>query len=262
MAARYDGLLSKPPEFLLLLLYIATVPLMSFFHLTLGGQVLLLCDFIFVLVGLASLPALFRRALRPGIFEAFLVFYLAATLVSTLLSGAGYLGVVKVAYLACVAGLTRWIVQRSSEAAVTAWMVGTSMAVIGCFLGVATFYLGWSSHVENPLLSHYGTLPAGPYPRVNSLFFNANMLCNYLIVGAALAWYRGYQKFLAGIIAASLFTLSSGWGGMALVLGLCARRLRGAVAAGVVLALLSLGLVVVSPSALLEGDLARIIHKP
>ena len=255
MTARLRALLRKPPEFVLLLLYIATVPVMSFFHLRLGGQALLLCDFIFVLVVLASLPELFRRALRPGIFEAFLVFYLAATLVSTLVSGADYLGVVKVTYLVCVAGLTRRIAQRSPEAAVTAWLVGTGMAVIGCFLGVATFYLGWSSHLENPLLSYYGTLPPGPYPRVNSLFFNANMLCNYLIVGAALAWYRGYRKSLTGIVAASLFTFSPGLGGMALVLGLCARRVRGALGAGVVLALLSLGLVVVSRPALLEGDL-------
>ena len=103
MAARLRTLLSRPPEFLLLLLYIATVPLMLFTHLRLAGQALLLCDFIFVLVVLASFPALFRRALRPGIFEAFLVFYLAATLVSTLVSGAGYLGVVKVTYFVCVA---------------------------------------------------------------------------------------------------------------------------------------------------------------
>ena len=55
MTARLRALLRKPPEFVLLLLYIATVPVMSFFHLRLGGQALLLCDFIFVLVVLASL---------------------------------------------------------------------------------------------------------------------------------------------------------------------------------------------------------------
>ena len=255
MTARLRALLRKPPEFVLLLLYIATVPVMSFFHLRLGGQALLLCDFIFVLVVLASLPALFRRALRPGIFEAFLVFYLAATLVSTLVSGAGYLGVVKVAYLVCVAGLTRRIAQRSPEAAVTAWLVGTGMAVIGCFLGVATSYLGWSSPAENPLLGPWGNVPAGPYPRVNSVFLNANMLCNYLTVGAALAWYRGYRLFLVGIVTASLFSFSPGLGGMALVLGLSARRFRGAIAVGLVLAVLSLGAILISPAALLEGSL-------
>ena len=158
-------------------------------------------------------------------------------------------------YLVCVAGLTRRIMERSPETATTAWLVGTGVAVIGSFLGVVTFYLGWSSYLENPLLGHYGTLPPGPYPRVTSLFFNFNMLCNYLIVGAALAWYRGYRLLLTGIVAAAFFTFSPGLGGLAAVLGLCARRFRGAIVVGVVLALLSLGVILVSTTALLEGDL-------
>ena len=255
MAARPDGLLSKPPEFVPLLLYIATVPVMSVFHIRLGGQTLLLCDFIFVLIVLFWLPATFRRNLRPCFFEVFLLLYLGATLVSTLLSGAGSGGVVKVVYLVCVAALTRRIVERSPETATTAWLVGTAMAVVGGLLGIATFYLGWSSYVKNPLLGHYGTVPPGYYPRITSLFFSPNMLCNYLIVGAALAWYRSSRLLLAGILSVAPFTVSSGLGGLALVLGLSARRFRGAAALGIILALLSLPAILVSPGSLLEGNL-------
>ena len=248
-------LLSKPPEFLLLLLYIATVPLMSGLHLWLGGQAVLLCDLVFVLVVLVWLPTIVRGNLCPRFFDLFLLLYLGATLVSALVAGAGYMGVVKVFYLVCVAGLTRRIAERSPEAATTAWLVRTGVVVIGSLLGVATFYLGWSSFLENPLLGHYGTLPPGPYPRVTSFFLSPNMLCDYLIVGAALAWHRGYRRFLAGIVGASLFTFSSGLGGMALSLGLLARRFQGAISIGLMVALLSLAAILVSPTALLEGDL-------
>lgn len=255
MATRLRALLNEPPEFLLLLAYIATVPVMSFLHIRLGGQTLLLCDFVFVLVVLFWLPTIFRRNLHPCYFDLFLLLYLGATLVSALVSGVGYVGVVKVFYLVCVAGLTRRIVERSPEAATTAWLAGTGVVVIGSLLGVTTFYLGWSSYVENPLLGHYGSLPPGHYPRVTSLFFNANMLCNYLVVAAALAWYRSYRLLLAGIVDASLFTFSPGLGGMALVLGLSARRFRGAAALGITLALLSLAAILVSPVALLKSNL-------
>ena len=146
------ALLSKPPEFLLLLLYIATVPLMSGLHVWLGGQAVLLCDLVFVLVVLVWLPTIVRGNLCPRFFDLFLLLYLGATLVSALVAGAGYMGVVKVFYLVCVAGLTRRIAERSPETATTAWLVGTGVVVIGSLLGVATFYLGWSSFLENPLL--------------------------------------------------------------------------------------------------------------
>ena len=156
MPARPVAPPGTPLAFMLLLVYIATVPLASFFNIRLEDSALRLlpCDFIFVLVVLASLPVLFRRVLRPGIFEALLALYLAATLVSTLVSGAGYAGLLKVAYLVSVAALTRWILQGRPEGAVSAWMVGTAMAVVGGLLGIATFYLGWSNWMENPLLGH------------------------------------------------------------------------------------------------------------
>lgn len=132
--------------------------------------------------------------------------------------------------------------------------MGTAIAVAGGLLGIATFYLGWSSF-WNPLLGHYGTVPGGYYPRLTSLFSSPNTLCNYLIVGAALVWYRGSRLFLAGILSVSLFTVSSGLGGLALVMGLSARRIRGAAGLGIILAAVSLAAVLVSPTALMEGSL-------
>jgi hypothetical protein len=56
-------------SFGLLLLYITTVPMMSVFPLRLGGQVVLLCDLVFVLVVLFWLPTALRQDLRPRPFE-------------------------------------------------------------------------------------------------------------------------------------------------------------------------------------------------
>jgi len=256
MSARSQRLPSGPPEFLLLLLYIAAVPLMSGTHISLGGQRLLPADFLFVAVVLLWFPTALRGNLLLHLFEVFLLLYLGATVVSTLVSGAGYAGVVKVFYLVAVAGLTRRIVERSPESAVTAWLAGTGAVLAGAFVGAVTFYLGWSSPTENLLLGHYGSLPPGHYPRLSSSFFGPNMLCNYLIVGATLAWYRRHRLLVAGIVGAALFTFSPGLGGMALALGQSARRWRGAAALGILLALLSLGLIVVSRVSLLEGHLA------
>ena len=81
------------------------------------------------------------------------------------------------------------------------------------------------------------------------------MLCNYLIVGAALAWYRSSRLLLAGILSVAPFTVSPGLGGLALVLGLSARRFRGAAVLGIIIALLGLAAILVSPTAVLEGNL-------
>lgn len=57
-----------------LLLYIATVPIMTVAPFRLGGQLVLLCDIVFVLVVLFWLPTAFRENLRPSSFEVLLHF--------------------------------------------------------------------------------------------------------------------------------------------------------------------------------------------
>ena len=81
------------------------------------------------------------------------------------------------------------------------------------FPGSRDLLSGLEQSRGEPSSGPWGNVPAGPYPRVNSVFLNANMLCNYLTVGAALAWYRGYRLFLVGIVTASLLASLPVWGG-------------------------------------------------
>jgi len=93
--------------------------------------------------------------------------------------------------------------------------------------GVIGFYLNWD--ITRTLLSHYGSLPAGNYPRVRSFFANANMACNFLNVVIAgltasirLGWLRPpvYLVMAVLITISALFTFSPGIGGFVLSIGM------------------------------------------
>ena len=110
-----------------------------------------------------------------------------------------------------------------------AWLTGTVVTIIASLVGILIFYLGLKTQSDNYLLSHLGSLPSGDYPRIRALFENANMMCNFLnvsIVFAFLAERLGWLKrtpariVQLGVIAASLFTISPGLGGIALSTGL------------------------------------------
>ena len=114
--------------------------------------------------------------------------------------------------------------------AVMAWIIAASVTALGSAIGLVGFYLApGSPWLDWLLLSHYGSLPPGPWPRVTSLFANPNMLCNYLVVAVCLLlaairlqWIQsrtGYALFLL-LALASVFTASPGLGGLALAVGL------------------------------------------
>src|SRR6185295_18518097 len=70
---------------------------------------------------------------------------------------------------------------------VIAWLMGTGLTVLASFAGFVLFYLGAKTQADNYFLSHFGSLPAGNYPRIHALFSNANMTCNFLNVSLILA---------------------------------------------------------------------------
>lgn len=73
---------------------------------------------------------------------------------------------------------------------VVAWLCGAIVAASAAWIAVLGFYAGDGlREAVRPLLSHYGSLPPGPYPRVRGIFANANMAGLYLLlsVGVALA---------------------------------------------------------------------------
>jgi O-antigen ligase len=147
-------------------------------------------------------------------------------------------------------------------------MIGTAVTVAGAFAGVLLFYAGLHDPAVNIALSHYGTLPTGNYPRIKSLFANANMMCNYLNVSLGLAliadrlgWLSPTKArlLLSGTWMAALSTLSPGLGGLFLIRGSWASLFASSritaklmLAGGVLVAVLGLIVTLVSPSTLTD----------
>lgn len=112
---------------------------------------------------------------------------------------------------------------------ILAWLAGTIFVLLLGVLTIFLFYFDIGQSLLNIFLNHYGTVPAGNYPRIKLTFFHSNMLCNYLSVGLLLAIAAGklgwinsvFSKILiALILLISVFTFSPGLGGIGLSLGI------------------------------------------
>ena len=62
------------------------------------------------------------------------------------------------------------------------WLIATFIVCLTGFVSVFLFYLQRDNFILNYTLSHYGSLPSGNYPRLQSTFLHQNMLANYLNV--------------------------------------------------------------------------------
>src|SRR5260221_14746477 len=213
------------------------------FNLEFGRYVLPPADFVFIVLGVAFTWAGIRRRRRVRVTPWCwtLAAYAAALVVSTAASENPRASAVKLAgelYLLGMAFLTVNYADSmpSLRRALIAWLVGTAATVAAALTGVLLFYAGRTG-ANNIFLAAYGSLPPGPYPRVMGLFLNMNMLCIYLVAGAAIllamraaGWIGDRQAtpMLAGVTIAALFTISPGLGGLCLVFGMWGWRALGA----------------------------------
>lgn len=219
----------------LFLLLIISLPLVRPFNTVIFGLLVPFTDFIFLAVLLFWLLAMIRRetGLKFDKFFIFIGFYALSLIISTIFSIQPKQSFFKLSgefYLFTLAFLTFNLVQDKIflKQLVIAWLIGTGFTVLASIAGFSMFYLGYKTQTANYFLSHFGSLPAGNYPRIHALFANANMMCNFLNVSLLLAvlaeklvwlkkiWARVLQ---IGICFAAVFTFSAGLGGMILGLG-------------------------------------------
>ncbi len=113
---------------------------------------------------------------------------------------------------------------------VRAWLVGAGLAVAVGLVQVAWFYLARALSLE-PFPCNFGRIPEGPYPRICGPFRNPNGYADFLaatvpfvvlftrdlITSARLRWAAG-----VAVAVVSVFTLSSGVGGIALAAAIAA----------------------------------------
>lgn len=258
---------------LIFLIQIVMLPLVRGFEIKVEGYPLLLIDALFPLCAVLWLAAVANKeiALKKDPFFLLLLAYWSVLLLSAVFSvdrSASFTKLLGETYLfgLCFIGFQLFSFEDFRPWVVKAWLVGTGFAVLGTAVGVALFYLGDVTQTDNGFLSHFGSLPAGNYPRVRSTFANANMMANYMnisvmMLGIAVSagWIKGVFKkiFEVGVWTAAFFTLSPGLGGLALSWSLWTRRSLFAkgkkaaagviVAAGVLTAVLFFGATLVSP---------------
>lgn len=186
-------------------------------------------DLVFLIVGAILVAAWVMRKKRVrfdrlylylGVFAAVMALS-AAFSVSPGTSAVKFAGVL---YLVGLAVLTFNVIDsaKAMKATVIVW-IGTSTLV--CLIGVVTialFYIDRSNYWHTLFLHHYGSLPVGNYPRIQSTFLYPAMLCNYLTVGVMMVlaamkldWIGKKLTVVLVILhaAAAIFTFTPGLGG-------------------------------------------------
>jgi O-antigen ligase len=252
------------------LLLVVSLPLVRPFNLTLFDMQVPYTDLIFLVSFFFWIVALIRRetSLKTDRLYIYVGLYAAAFTISTFLSvepRTSFFKLLGEYYLFALCFLAFNLVQDLwfLKHVVTAWLAGTVLTVLASFAGFTLFYLGFSDAGTNYFLSHFGSLPAGNYPRIHALFANANMLCNFINISASLAllakktgWIQRTTAIilLAGISFAALFSISPGLGGITLsvgiwffVIGSKKWYAKPALACGVVLAFAAFAATLVSP---------------
>ena len=216
----------------LFLLYVASLPLVQPFSQRFYGYLFVYSDLLFAAsAGAWLLSAITGKVQLRGhrVFGWVGVFLIAMTLAALVSEdpGRSFLKLGGVYYLAAIGWLAFNLAEDTTflQLIIFAWLAGTALTVLGAFLGVAGYYAGFDTTSSNRFLFHFGSLPTGNYPRIDSFFDNANMMANYLNVSVVIALAAGAagwisQKrsfaFVLLFIGASIFTFSAGIGGIIL----------------------------------------------
>lgn len=227
---------SVKPEQWLYLLFVVTLPFATVLELAgytgnvqIADVVLLVTGVVWLVLWLAR-----RRSIVWSPAYIFLALYAVAVTLSAIFSIRPEQSATKLVgkfYLIAIVFLTINIVTSldSLKFAVKAWLVSSGLLILLSLAGIAAFYLGFTDPLRNLVLHPiFGSLPPGPYPRIEGFFNYPSLLCNYLSISASflvLATIQGWvPRKVAVAIGISLlvvdaFTLTPGLGGIPLAVG-------------------------------------------
>jgi putative inorganic carbon (hco3(-)) transporter len=205
------------------------------FDVWIEGQSVPPMDWVFLAAALAWAIAVLRgrATIRPGRFYWVLALYWGALAISAAFSEDTESSAIKLVgetYLVGLAVLSYNLTGsvRETRRAAFAWLVGTAVTVAATLAGAVLFYAGVTDPETNVILSPFGSLPPGDYPRVRGLTIHANVLCLYLVTGCLLALALRatgrlrpslFRPLAIALGAVAPLTLSPGLGGLFLVAG-------------------------------------------
>lgn len=220
------------PSDLLLLLLIFTLPLMK----PAVSDEVIAADLLFLVLVVALGLEAVAKMRRVGWIKGFgpLLAYVACMTPSLLATGDMRASLFKLStelYLIGLAAVTAWLVDSEARfrRATLAWLAAAALVSLDGVLSLLAFASGRATWLLHDSSFIFGSLPPGAYPRLDLTFFNANMACNYLTVGFALALgarslgyfrRRTFWLLTTGIAIAALSTISPGLGGIALLAGI------------------------------------------
>ncbi len=193
-------------------------------------------DLIFLFVAILFIIAITCKKVyfQFSYFYIPLLIYLIALILSTLFSNNPKQSFIKLAgeiYLIAICVLTFNIVRSIDMLKKVGFAWFLAMIVV-CSIGTMTvisFCVFPKNSLNSFSLHHYGTLPPGNYPRIQTTFYYPAMLCHYLSIGLMILFaffelnWISLKKFLFLLFIISitlLFTLTPGLGGVALSVGL------------------------------------------
>lgn len=222
--------------FWLLWLIVFSLPFVNFPNLRKYGFPVQLTDFLFVLTGFIWLIYLVLRKnkLKFSWFYLPLGLYFISLCLSTIFSENLKTSLIKLLGNILLLGLSVLAFnlvddEKKFRQIGMAWLSATFLVCFVSFASLILFYFQRENPILLDTLSHYGSLPTGNYPRIQSTFLNPNMMCNYLnisVVFLLLAfkfkWLKREVLRIFSILFAltTFFTVSPGIGGVLLAIGL------------------------------------------
>jgi O-antigen ligase len=192
-------------------------------------------DIVFFILALFSLGLLVLRLIefRWHRFNWFLLSYLFITGISIFASDnlpGSFIKYLSEFYLTGLVFLGFNIVkdQVTMRLVVQIWLFATFLACLVGIVSIVLYYMQPDSWLLVHTQFHYGAVPVGNYPRINSTFLSASLFCNYLSVSLVFLliarkcnWIGpfAFPVIISLILINSIFTISSGLGAIALILG-------------------------------------------
>ena len=203
--------------------------------LIIGGLPAIPADLIFLVAAVLMSFAWLSGEARPRWSAGFvpLVLYFAALAISAIFAADSRTSAFKLvtqAYLMALPVLVYNLVETWDDLRrlLLAYVAGAAIvALIGVVTLILFPFFGYHSFLAWPL-HHFGTLPPGPYPRLEVTFEYPAMMANYLAlalmlvilaercgwIGRPTVWLLG-----GGMLLTALFALTPGFGGLLLMLG-------------------------------------------
>ena len=161
----------------LFLSLVFALPFVRFFSWRWQGYIVPLSDLIFLGAFPAfALAVLFRQIdFRKSRFYLPLGFYLLALILATVFSQSPRQSFIKLLgeiYLIALAVMTFNLAATADFARkiVSVWLAATGIVIFFSAAALFLFYFAQRNSLLPFLLSHYGTLPPGNYPRIQSIF--------------------------------------------------------------------------------------------